>query len=366
MSAFGPLAPSSRAQRDAEADDARARRLAGEFGQLLEGRREALGRTASARAESDPGGVRSAGGAGAPGEASRAAFERSAGTAGRAADRRPGGSPEPPAGHARPRGADARTPSPASPTDGARETDGAGTEARSAGRASARRAPHAAPDGGAGAPAAPVRSDAPTSGAPARAVDAAASERGRTGSARSRAESGEAVDRALDLRADGSATALDSIARDGCAKAAHDAIEARSRAPDPTAAVPMDAAARAARAAPGEPAVSASAVMSTATSAAALLAPETVTAVARLLSERLANEARPDGAADGVATWRFSLLDEHDGTSLAFAVTRHAAGHLAVTLDEGDEARHAPLLDELVARLAALDERIVLEAPSHG
>ncbi len=52
MSGFLPVAPVSRSQRDAEADDARAQKLAGEFGRLLEGRREALVRMSSARSES--------------------------------------------------------------------------------------------------------------------------------------------------------------------------------------------------------------------------------------------------------------------------------------------------------------------------
>ncbi len=88
---------------------------------------------------------------------------------------------------------------------------------------------------------------------------------------------------------------------------------------------------------------------------------ETVAEMARLLAEQIAADER-EGGTSGSASWHFSLVDEQGSAESGFVVTRQADGQLTVALDPTAEAQDAAMRDELVVRLAQIDERIVLES----
>ena len=92
--------------------------------------------------------------------------------------------------------------------------------------------------------------------------------------------------------------------------------------------------------------------------------PGAVTAeIERLLGARVAGDGRL-GDPNEPGSWRFSIVGDDDGRSAdAFVVTRLESGTMTVTI-EAERAHADAALDELTRRLAAVDERIVVEV--HG
>jgi hypothetical protein len=327
MNAFAPISAPSRSQRDAESDDARAQRLASDFGKLLESRREALVQKAAAQAESSVCQQIKVT------QISRLLAHESMNTGTMLAK-----APE----HGEFAGVSDGCSPPAHENDMRMCADKQGRS-----KVSERDNPHKSgqsPYKPEDSEVAAAKRSAETE--PADAVRMRLAQRltdGLTTSIKSVEEhrmadesmSSRAADflraRASDHGHDGDPAWISTVAfvksDIGCEKQAYDSHLQAS------------------------PAVIASGHR--------FVTPEVVAEVARLLAERI-EQSRDHADQYGSDTWQFSLTDEHDYCPVVFVITRNATGTLSLKFDDGSD-QDASLLNELATRLAELDPQIMLE-----
>ena len=350
MSVYGTISSPSRAQRDAEADDARTHELAGEFARTLERRRETASEAAAATRGSssfdDVAGDRATERAVRPADGDRGR-DRRAGEPRERPDASSGGRP----------GEDV------APEAGAADRRTAPDERRSS--VASRRGPSGAGDEGAGA--GPDR--ASPESARARAADRGERVRSAVREALDTGALATDAERSSADRERGAAETLDGRARARArlreadewthdvgghhADTPFDVARAFDRLP-PTA----DEGQAAARAPAGDdPGRWTSRALGAGLAPSGALAELAGRIVARLAEGDSGPGAKRPGA------WRFSLL-EGDEESLAFVLTRHDGGDVTIALEEDAGDRHCTaLLDELAGRLSTLGEPVSLERP---